>query len=449
MKLILRSLALLLLLTLCMTVAVGCTTPPDGPDTEETTAPANMLDAATTEAATQPIAHELIVDGQGSILIPADADEILRNAADHVATLIGEKVSLTLPVVSADSDGPSCGIRLALGEVDGEQGYDVTVSEDMKILSITASDAITLYFAAEAVLETWLTPDFGLTADGVLTLPADRVAELNGLPTRRDHSIKVLTQNVRYADDANGNTVQARTQRFMKMLEEYQPDLIGGQEYTYNWNTWLTKHTKKAGGEGALDGYGIICCYRNGKNSTGDEANPIFYRLDRFELLESDTFWLSDTPEKVSKVTNSDNNRICTWALLKDKLTGETILFANTHLDHTTDTVRGEQAEFLMSYLAERIGQYTTYLTGDFNCVSESIPYGTVTATLSDSHKTAWIDHSTVSATYHDYTDEGYDEIDFIFHSGKTTPVSYEIISKKYDGFLSDHYGVIAEFVND
>ena len=102
-----------------------------------------------------------------------------------------------------------------------------------------------------------------------------------------------------------------------------------------------------------------------------------------------------------------------------------------------------------MNYLADRVGQYTTYLTGDFNCSPDSVPYGIVTASLSDSHKTAWVDHSTVSATYHDYTDAGYEEIDFIFHNDGATPISYEIISKKYGGFVSDHYGVIAEFVHD
>ena len=449
MKQILKSLPLFLLLILCLTVAAGCTTPPDTPSDGDTTVFADTQDAVNTEAATQPTATELVVDGQGSILIPADSDEILKKAADRVAALVGEKASLTLPVVSADSDGPSCGIRLALGEVDGEHGYDVTVSEDMRIMSITASDATTLYFAAEAVLETWLTPDFGLTAEGVLTLPVARVAELNHLTTRRDRSIKVLTQNVRYTDDGNGNTVQNRSQRFMQMLEEYQPDLIGGQEYTHNWNIWLTKLTQKAGGEGVLGGYGIICVARNGSSGIGDEANPIFYRLDRFELLETETFWLSNSPERVSRVEQSINYRICTWALLKDKLTGETILFANTHLDHSTDVVRGKQMEILMNYLADRVGQYTTYLTGDFNCSPDSTPYGIVTASLSDSHKTAWVDHSTVSATYHDYTDAGYEEIDFIFHNDGATPISYEIISKKYGGFVSDHYGVIAEFVHD
>ena len=444
MKWILRSLAWMFLLTLCLTAAAGCNSA--DPIDPATTVAANP--SATAEPA--PAFDGLTIDSTYRIVISSNASEIIRKTADMVAAAIREKAGLELPIVT-DAEAAT-EHELVLGPTNrtfytADLGWNVF--RDGQSLYIHSNDHTTLYFAAEAVLETWLTPDFGLTAEGGLILPKDRVAELNGLTTRRNRSIKVLSQNMRYADDANGNTVQARAQRFLQMLEEYQPDLIGGQEYTYNWNIWLTKHTKKAGGEGTLDGYGMINISRDGSDGRGDESNPIFYRLERFELLETETFWLSDTPERVSKVEKSDNYRICTWALLKDKLTGETILFANTHLDHTTDTVRGEQAEILMNYLARRVGQYTTYLTGDFNCVPESIPYGTVAATLSDSHKTAWIDHSTVSNTYHDYTDEGYSEIDFIFHNDKTTPVSYEIISKKYDGFVADHYGVIAEFVND
>ena len=88
-------------------------------------------------------------------------------------------------------------------------------------------------------------------------------------------------------------------------------------------------------------------------------------------------------------------------------------------------------------------------MTGDFNCYVDSAPYNTVTATLADTHKTAWTDLSTETRTFHAYRETDGGEIDFIFHNEKTTPVQYEIISKDYGGYVSDHYGVIAEFVSD
>ena len=102
----------------------------------------------------------------------------------------------------------------------------------------------------------------------------------------------------------------------------------------------------------------------------------------------------------------------------------------------------------LMDYLADRIGQYPFYLTGDFNCYVDSKAYVTAAERLQDSHKTAWTDLSTVQNTFHSYTEEGKSEIDFVFHNNHATPIRYEIVSKSYDGFVSDHYGVFVEFVN-
>jgi len=197
-----------------------------------------------------------------------------------------------------------------------------------------------------------------------------------------------------------------------------------------------------------LGEYGMVGCSREGRDATDGEWNTILYRKDRFELLDSDTTWLSYTPNEASAVEGSLCKRICTWALLKDKRTGETVLFANTHLDHGTDEVRSQQMTILMDYLADRIGQYPFYLTGDFNCYTNDPPYATVTERLQDSHKTTWTDLSTETRTYHAYKETGGGEIDFIFHNNHTTPIRYEIISKGYDGYVSDHYGVIAEFVN-
>jgi endonuclease/exonuclease/phosphatase family metal-dependent hydrolase len=99
-----------------------------------------------------------------------------------------------------------------------------------------------------------------------------------------------------------------------------------------------------------------------------------------------------------------------------------------------------------MEQLETIAGDFPLYLTGDFNCAADSLAYDVVEETLQDAHKTTWKDNSTVWGTYHNYQVYGW-EIDFIFYSRSATPVNYEIISKQYDGYVSDHYGVIAEFV--
>jgi endonuclease/exonuclease/phosphatase family metal-dependent hydrolase len=257
----------------------------------------------------------------------------------------------------------------------------------------------------------------------------------------------VLSQNVRYGDDPNGNSVKERTTRFKALLDEYKPDLIGTQEVTFEWLTYLR----------TLEGYAVVGSSRAGHKSFSEEWSAIMYSTERFVLMDSDTFWLSKTPDKVSAVDNSLCKRICTWAELYDRYTGETVIMANTHLDHGSTDVRVVQANYLLlnlrKRLAERFDNCNEYLTGDFNFTVNSTPYFTITGgKFVDAHKSALEDKSTVGGSYHGYEDHN-SEIDFCFYKGKETVLSYEIISKKYvgemdtePGFVSDHYGVITVF---
>lgn len=265
---------------------------------------------------------------------------------------------------------------------------------------------------------------------------------------KQDGSIKILTQNLRCADDPGGNSISERFVRFRRLVMEYKPDLIGTQETTADWNLYLESISSYVAAQTDIGEYGMIGCSREGADATGGEWNTILYRKGRFELLDSDTTWLSYTPNTASAIEGSRCKRICTWALLGDRQTGKRLLFANTHLDHGGNDVREKQMTILMDYLADRIDQYPFYLTGDFNCDPGSPPYAAATERLLDARRTARIDLSTEKRTFHAYKETGGGEIDFIFHNNKTIPLKYEVISKDYDGFVSDHYGVIAEFIN-
>ena len=448
MKFTTRLFTALLVAVLGLAAMAACSTPAADADTNAD----EPHPAVTTEAITEAPIPGLTVDGRYRIVISASADEITRNAADMMAASIREKAGLELAIVTDAEAAQDCEILLGVTNrtyQNGEKDMGWGFYQYGETLHIDSEDSITLYYAVEAVLETWLTPDFGLAKAGVLTLPEHRRAELQELTTRRDYSIKILSQNLRCMDDPNGNAIGDRSPRFRQLVVEYRPDLIGTQETTSGWNAKLKSLSNYLRRYTDLGEYGMVGCSREGREATDGEWNTILYRKDRFELLDSDTTWLSTTPNEASFVEGALCKRICTWALLKDKQSGETILFANTHLDHSNDQVRSVQMDILMAYLEDRIGQYPFYVTGDFNCFVDSIPYNTATAKLADAHKTTWIDHSTDTRTYHAYKESGGGEIDFIFHNDKTTPVQYEIISKDYEGYVSDHYGVIAEFVND
>ena len=438
-KYVMRLLAVACLLpTLLLT---ACTDSPEDPASSA---------KVTTEGAEQ-LTPRLTVDSSYRIVIAAEAGDIVRKTADMVAATFLEKAGLSLEVVT-DAQ-PAGEHEIILGVTNrmmttADMGWNLSAMDGT--LLIHSNDHIALYYAAEAILETWLTPEYGLTETGGVILAEEWLEEFNQLATKRDTSIKVMTQNMRGSSDPDGNSVQARSERFVRMVQEYGPDLIGTQEFSYSWEVWLHKRAEAMGLNEETSAYGMVGCYNSGPGNRQGGMNAILYRRDRFELLDSNTFWLSATPDVPSTVEGTRDKRICTWALLKDKMTGETILFANTHLDHTSNELRVAQAEILMEHLTAMFGDYPVYLTGDMNCYSDTPPYNILAEELLDSHREAWVDHSTIRHSFHDYgTRRGNLEIDFIFSNEQITPVQYEIISKDYDGFVSDHYGVIAEFVRD
>ena len=275
------------------------------------------------------------------------------------------------------------------------------------------------------------------------TEPPTMLEDTTGL----DLNIKVLSQNVRCADDPNGNSVDERTTRLKALIDEYKPDLIGTQEVTYKWFQYLD----------SIEGYDIVGSSRAGHGSTAEEWSAVMYNSERFVLLDSDTFWLTKNPDLVGAVENSGCKRICTWAELYDRYTGEIIIMANTHLDHLSEDVRSLQAQYLLKNLrkrlVERYDECTIYLTGDFNCKNSATSYYSITAGgFVDSRIVAAEDLSEVKGTYHAYGEHNT-EIDFCFYKGKQNVLSYEIISKKYlgemdtePGYVSDHYGVFVVF---
>lgn len=448
-NIIIRVLTAALLLSTALSAFAGCQTPENnGEDTTEGASTTAVVTEQGTEPETKPAFEGLILDATASITVSAEADDVTRNAADLAASTILEKAGLTLPVTTEAADGPA--LVLGVRKFDTPRSYAVTV--EGQTLRLEASDPTTLYFAAEAVLEAWLTPDFGLVTDGALTLALDRVSELNGLATRQDHSIKVLSQNMRYTSDPDGNSIGQRNQRFHQLIKEYRPDLIGMQEVTAQWVQnlkRLTRDVNRLGGDAPE--YGMVTCFREGPEASNGEAQTILYSLERFEHLDSGVIWLTDTPDTPSKLEGGTFNCVLTWAYLKDKLTGETILYGNTHLEHTHDNehIRIAQMGYILDFLEQYRDQCPIYVSGDFNYVPDSPPYLVATEVLMDSRNTAWENLSTVDYTYHGYEQEPNKRtLDHIFHNDDTTPIRYEIISKLYDGFVSDHYGVIVEYVN-
>ena len=299
-------------------------------------------------------------------------------------------------------------------------------------LIFALKDTAELYCLVRVFVEKYLSSD-------AVNVTEEMLAQLAAEPTAYDSRIRILTQNLRYANDADGNSVAERSARFAALMQAYMPDIVGTQEATPLWTQYLEEHFS--------DEYERVGVFRDGTGHSDDEANYILFRKDRFSLEESGTFWLTDEPKEIGKVEGALCNRICTWALLKDLQTGEKIFVCNTHLDHSNDDIRSAQLKVLLDYIALDIKSYPVLMTGDFNALRTSAPYKSIQkAGLYDGEKKAWLPDSDVNHTCHLYRGWG-ETIDYCFYNKFWTPIYARIVSDDYGGYVSDHYGVVVDFV--
>jgi endonuclease/exonuclease/phosphatase family metal-dependent hydrolase len=269
-------------------------------------------------------------------------------------------------------------------------------------------------------------------------LPALLACTAGTIITMADTEFTVLTLNVRLdvASDAP-HTWEARLPLITAFLGELEPDLIGLQEAQHHQlNGLLNENPEFASiGVGRDDG------------KTKGEYSALLYRKDEFVSLESGTFWLSDTPEKVaSKTWGNQITRICTWSRFKITGTGENFYLYNTHFDHQSQEAREKSAMLILERIADRAHpEDSIIVTGDFNADESNPAITALTKTLSDTFRSANPDATDVG-TFHGFTDKvRSDKIDYIFASGDFVTSKSTIHRPRPDGlYLTDHEPVSA-----
>lgn len=226
----------------------------------------------------------------------------------------------------------------------------------------------------------------------------------------------------------------ARINRVVNMILSHMPDTVGVQEASPTW----MGHLKKSD---LMKYYNYVGVGRNG----GDvgEYSAIFYKKDKFRLIDSGTKWLSSTPDEPnSKYADSSYPRIMTYAILEDTATGKQVLHINTHLEHTSSAPREKQIKVLMQEAA-KLGRYPTVVTGDFNDQRNSGVYNTITGKgYLDAGKTA--EKPDTGVTF----PKSSKVLDYVFYTPTSIYAkSFTICSEKIDGALpSDHYPVLCEY---
>jgi endonuclease/exonuclease/phosphatase family metal-dependent hydrolase len=184
------------------------------------------------------------------------------------------------------------------------------------------------------------------------------------LPAQQE--IKIMSYNIRLDVKSDGeNQWDKRKDKVAGLMNYYEADFIGGQEVQNHQLKYLLEN---------LNGYSYIGVGRDDGKEAG-EYSCIFYKKDKFNVLQQSTFWLSPTPDTVSKGWDAAIVRVCTYGLFQDKKTKKKFWVFNTHFDHIGKLARLESAKLIIKKINElNTKNYPVLLSGDFNSKPEEEP---------------------------------------------------------------------------
>ena len=254
------------------------------------------------------------------------------------------------------------------------------------------------------------------------------------------NELTVLSYNIRYDNPNDGeNQWKYRKERVASYIKEISPDIIGMQEVLEPQLVFLDVSLKEFSyvGVGREDG------------KTKGEYSPILYNSNRLTLLQTDTFWLSETPKVISVGWDAALERICTYAQFKHKETGQKFWVFNTHFDHIGELARIQSAKLIHQKIKMlNTNNFPVIITGDFNLTPDTAPIKILQNAYIDIMQKIPIDAKNYATfTGFDKLSNGEDRIDYIFQKGLKTIKSTHIWLKTTSGgWASDHHPVQAIF---
>jgi len=250
--------------------------------------------------------------------------------------------------------------------------------------------------------------------------------------------VKIISYNIRTLARDGENSWQFRKHATKNMIEKHRPDAFGLQEA-------MIPHLQYI--DSVCPQYARVGVGRDdGKN--GGEFMAIYYNKERFDLLDSGTFWLSETPEKVSRGWDAACNRVATWVKLRDKVTKVKFYYFNTHFDHRGRTARVESSKLIVDKIREIAGKKAAViLTGDFNIESEDEALKPLYDNMNAARKMAPVTDN--KGTYNAFGEvKRLPIIDHIFYCGRRVVCNEFRTLDGYYGakYISDHYPIEAVY---
>ncbi|MBR1811296.1 MAG: endonuclease/exonuclease/phosphatase family protein [Clostridia bacterium] len=258
---------------------------------------------------------------------------------------------------------------------------------------------------------------------------------LIGVTEKPAGAVRVMSFNIRNFDVA-GVQMTDRIDLVAAQIREIAPDSFGVQEATPEWMLALALR---------FPDYGFVGTGRDG--DCEGEFCAVFYKKSAWEVVDSGTYWLSDTPEAPSYSTDAICRRIFTYAVLRDVAAGTLYVHVNSHFDNKGVKARQEAATQIVRFIKKNFKQSAVVFTADINVREESKAYRKLTATLTDMRYAApdSVAYGTLHATKPELRENKV--IDHIMCNDKISPAVFRVVTTGIDGrFVSDHFPLYADF---
>ena len=273
---------------------------------------------------------------------------------------------------------------------------------------------------------------FILTAAMIMSLPLLQAKYDEG-----NDALKVMSYNIRLGSAQDGtNSWGLRYTATEEMLKDQKPDVFGVQEALEYQVRYIED----------MCGYESVGVGRENGKKEGEHMS-IFWNKKTVSMLKWGTFWLSETPQKPSRGWDAACFRTATWALMKDKATGNKFYFINTHLDHEGKEAQNNGLKLIMDKIAEiNDDGYPVVLVGDFNMEPSNPNFADLDASMQSARKIA--EQTDSHATYNGWG-KSNTVIDYIYVSGFSSCPEYQTVTKRYADrkFVSDHYPICARLI--
>jgi endonuclease/exonuclease/phosphatase family metal-dependent hydrolase len=258
---------------------------------------------------------------------------------------------------------------------------------------------------------------------------------------QKNTPVVVATYNIRYNNAHDSlNAWPNRKENVKALIRFHEFDIFGTQE-------GLIDQLK---GISELEAYARTGHGRDDGKEAG-EHSAIFYKKDRFKLLESGDFWLSETPEKPGKGWDAKCcNRICSWGKFQDMQTKKTFYFFSVHFDHQGIIARQESGKLMVKKIQEIAKNAPVICVGDFNSTPETEQIKAMQTILNDSYKVTQDPPYGPVGTFNSFrfTAPMKNRIDYIFVSKGIKVLKYGVLTDAKDQrYPSDHQPVMIKAV--